>query len=364
MSDSDLQLLERYTQKRVSRAVDRLREFFSKRGVTVGASGLAALVSANAVHAAPAGLAATISASAALAGAALTATATATATKTIVMTTLQKTLIATAFAAAVGTGIYEARQVSRLRDENQTLQQQRAPLADQVQQLQRERDEAVRQLAARRDDQERLHRDATELVRLRGEVARLRATEQQPPQLKEPATKADDPFTQSVLVLTARAADLNQYLAQMPDRNIPEIRFLRESDWLEVAREANFQSEAEIRKSLSRLRSVAKNRFGVLAAGALDKYIKANDGQLPDDPSQLKAYFEVPVDEAVLQRYRMLHTGKVNDLPKDTIYVISEKAPVDRDYDSHLYVGPKGRSGSWGTGLGAKGDPDETWATR
>ena len=40
-------------QKRVSRAVERLREFFSKRNVTIGASGLAVLISANAVQAAP-----------------------------------------------------------------------------------------------------------------------------------------------------------------------------------------------------------------------------------------------------------------------------------------------------------------------
>src|SRR6266542_2138621 len=47
-------------QKRVSRAVERLREFFAKRGVTVGASGLAGFISANAVQAAPAALAVTI----------------------------------------------------------------------------------------------------------------------------------------------------------------------------------------------------------------------------------------------------------------------------------------------------------------
>ena len=43
-------------QKRVSRAVERLREFFAKRGITVGASGLVVVISANAVQAAPAGL--------------------------------------------------------------------------------------------------------------------------------------------------------------------------------------------------------------------------------------------------------------------------------------------------------------------
>src|ERR1041385_7522724 len=54
-------------QKRVSRAVEQLREFFTKRGTTVGASGLVVVISANAVQAAPVGFAVTISA-AALAG--------------------------------------------------------------------------------------------------------------------------------------------------------------------------------------------------------------------------------------------------------------------------------------------------------
>lgn len=55
-------------QKRVSRAVERLREFLAKRGVTVGASGLVVVISANAVQAAPVGLAGTLSTAAVLAG--------------------------------------------------------------------------------------------------------------------------------------------------------------------------------------------------------------------------------------------------------------------------------------------------------
>src|SRR5437588_1744139 len=51
---------EEAAQKRVSRAVDRLRELFMQRGITVGASGLAVVLSANAVHAAPTGLTAAI----------------------------------------------------------------------------------------------------------------------------------------------------------------------------------------------------------------------------------------------------------------------------------------------------------------
>ncbi|MGZ4971377.1 MAG: RNA polymerase sigma factor [Limisphaerales bacterium] len=101
-------------QKRVSRAVECLRQFFGKRGVAVGASGLATILSTNAVHAAPSGLAGTVStAAASWVGTTSTATTTTTATviKTVAMTTLQKTLITVALAAVAGAGIYGAGQL-------------------------------------------------------------------------------------------------------------------------------------------------------------------------------------------------------------------------------------------------------------
>lgn len=161
-------------QKRVSRAVERLREFFAKRGVTVGVSGLVVIISANAVQAAPAGLAFTISTAAALAGTTLTTTATATVTKAIAMTTLQKTLIAATLVAAVGTGIYKPRQASISRTEIQTLKQQQASIAEQMDQLTRDRDEAKRQLAVLRGEGDRLNPDTRELLKLRGETTGLR----------------------------------------------------------------------------------------------------------------------------------------------------------------------------------------------
>ena len=56
-----LGISEDAAQKRVTRAVDQLRELFSKRGVAVGGAGLVAVLSAHAVQAAPAGLGAAIS---------------------------------------------------------------------------------------------------------------------------------------------------------------------------------------------------------------------------------------------------------------------------------------------------------------
>jgi hypothetical protein len=118
-------------------------------------------------------LAITISSAAAIAGTTLTTTATATATKAIAMTATQKVLIGTVLAAAVGTGIYEAREASTLRTEVRTLRQQ-TPLPEPTHQLTSDRGDAARQLAALRDENELLNRNSAELLKLRGEITALR----------------------------------------------------------------------------------------------------------------------------------------------------------------------------------------------
>ncbi|MCX6924677.1 MAG: sigma-70 family RNA polymerase sigma factor [Verrucomicrobia bacterium] len=158
---------------RVNRGLEKLREYFTKKGVTLSATAIAGAVAANSVQAAPAGLAAVIT-TAALSGTTITTAAVIAATKGIAMTTLQKTVIAAAFAVAVGTGIYEARQAVNARAEVQTLQQQQAPFNEQIQQLTKDRDEATRQLAALREDNELLNRNTRDLLGLRAEVTRLR----------------------------------------------------------------------------------------------------------------------------------------------------------------------------------------------
>jgi RNA polymerase sigma factor (sigma-70 family) len=60
-----LRVDEPAAQKRVTRAVEKLRAFFAKRGVTLTAAAIAGAVSANSVQAAPIGLAATVTAAAA-----------------------------------------------------------------------------------------------------------------------------------------------------------------------------------------------------------------------------------------------------------------------------------------------------------
>jgi RNA polymerase sigma factor (sigma-70 family) len=161
-------------QKRVSRAVERLREFFSKRGVTVGASGLVVVISANAVQAAPVGLAATISAAAAIVGTAVQTSTAIAATKAIAMTTIQKTLITATLAVVAGAGIYEARQASRLHDQVQALQQQQDPLVEQIAQLKSDNGSLSNRIAQANRSPSLNSDRLRELLRLRGEVGVLR----------------------------------------------------------------------------------------------------------------------------------------------------------------------------------------------
>jgi RNA polymerase sigma factor (sigma-70 family) len=171
-----LKISDDAAQKRVSRAVERLREFFAKQKIAIGATGLAVLISANAVQSAPIGLAATISAAAVLTGTAVSTSTVIATTKTIAMTALQKTIIGAALAAAVGTGIFEAHQNSKLQNQNQALQQQQAPLTEQIRQLQSALNDATNQLAGLLAENAQLesNSNATELLKLRGEVGVLR----------------------------------------------------------------------------------------------------------------------------------------------------------------------------------------------
>jgi hypothetical protein len=90
------------------------------------------------------------------------------------MTNPQKAIVVATLAAAVTVGVYEARLASRLVGQVEGLQQQQAPLLEEVRQLKQERDEAKRQLAALRDEKKRSDPNAAELLKLRGDVGVLR----------------------------------------------------------------------------------------------------------------------------------------------------------------------------------------------
>ncbi len=296
-------------QKRVSRAVERLREFFARRGVTAEASGLIVVISANAVQAAPVGLAAAISTAAALGGTTFTGTATATATKAIAMTTVQKAVVGAALAVAVGTGIYQACETSSLRTQLQTIEQQQGPLTEQIGQLTSKRDEAARSLAGLREAL-RMSTDNRDLLRLRAEATRLRSTIESARQSTKVSSETSDPVTAMVESWVAALNRIRAAVERTPEAVIPEFRLLGEGDWWNAARHiAAGMGEQEV---LGGMRFSARQAFSQLVQPALQKYVQTHNSQFPTDLAQLRPYLKSPVDDAVFERWKI---GPASEFP-------------------------------------------------
>ena len=322
-------------QKRVSRAVERLREFFAKRGVTVGASGLTVVISAHAVHAAPVGLALSISAAAALTGTTVATTATLTATKAIAMTALQKTIVTATLAVLAGAGIYEAHHASQLGEQVQTLQQQQAPLTQRIQQLQRERDDAANSLASLTQEIAANRRDSGELLRLRSEVMRLRGDLTQ-----SKVADANDPMLTEMKSWLARVDQVKQRFDQTPGSKIPELQFLTQQDWLDATKMNQLSKDEDYQKAMAGLRMAGATKFGMVLQGALSKYAQANNGQFPTDLSQLEPYLKGSVDSTILQRYQIMpgiYLG--NDAKAIGDWAITQNAALDESADLRIAIG-------------------------
>jgi RNA polymerase sigma factor (sigma-70 family) len=179
-------LKEQAVQKRITRGVEKLRRSFAKRGVTQTAAAIGLALTVNAVQAAPLDLAGIIGATT-VKGAAVAASVTVLVNgtiKTIAMTTLQKTLIAVALVAAIGTGIYEAGQASRLRAQVQTLREQQTPLANQLAKLQIENKGLSDQSAQPANSQALTKAQFTELLKLRRKIGVAQADSHELAELK------------------------------------------------------------------------------------------------------------------------------------------------------------------------------------
>jgi RNA polymerase sigma factor (sigma-70 family) len=323
-------------QKRISRAVERLREYLAKHGVTIGASGLVVSISANAVQAAPVGLAITISTAAALAGTAVSTSTVIAATKTIAMTTLQKTLVAVTIVALAGAGIHEAHQAAQLRDQVQMLQQQQAPLAEQIHKLQSSFADTTNRLAdlLAENSQPKSNSQQHELLKLRSAVA----------QLRNDAEQVNDPVVEQARRSKANVEKMKELFREHPDQQIPELQLLSDEYFFDLARDQDLESTNGIRKAFSEIRNSAQNQFAINLQPALQKFYQANSNQPPASVLALAPFFDPPTDNAILEHYHLIVTGKSIVAGWDGGWAISQTGTPDLDYDRQLLVSPVGFS--------------------
>lgn len=151
---------EAAAQKRVERAIEKLRRFFEARGVTVSTCVLGAALAVHTVSAPPASVAATVSASAIAQASSAVPFLTSLIDK-IVLMTKAKTVAGTLVIIGMATPLFfQHRTISRLRTENDSLRTPAQPVQPQA--------------ATAREDAKLADVDRRELIQLRGEVARLR----------------------------------------------------------------------------------------------------------------------------------------------------------------------------------------------
>jgi hypothetical protein len=134
----------------------------------------------------------------------------------------------------------------------------------------------------------------------------------------------------------ARIQTIRHLFATHPETSIPELRYLQESDWILLTREAELDTEEHIRKSLAALRDAGKRNFTRYLESAMMAYVHASGGQLPPNVEALGPYFDPPVDGAILPRYEIVRSGNVKDLPMQVFGIVREKAPIDEEFDGRF----------------------------
>jgi DNA-directed RNA polymerase specialized sigma24 family protein len=238
---------------------------------------------------------------------------------------------------------YQTKQAATLRTKVQSLeQQQQSTPADQLQQLTRERDEMKRQLAESREEIERLNRNAAELVRLRDEVSRLRTDLANVKSGGE--ANLNNPMQVAMKSWVERAKTLQSRLKEVPEVCIPEFELLKDVDWLDSVKEfdlnENLQGDVWIRYAAAQLRDAAKGHFAMQLAQALDGYLKANNDELPKELTELKSYFEMPLNDEIIDRYKLIQQGKYSE---ERAELVTEKSRIAND-NTRIEIGRRGYS--------------------
>jgi RNA polymerase sigma factor (sigma-70 family) len=297
-----LGITEAAAQKRVNRAVERLREIFLARGVTISATGLAAALAASSVQAAPTALAASISA-AVFNGSVITASVSTTA-KVIVMTTVQKVVIATALVLTAATAVFEGVRAKNFEQEAGFAHAHGQILSNEVRQITEERDEAINRLSAVKQTSTTSKSD--EISRLRAQIANLRGQVNK----QNVATNPNDAVLAAAKVLADRVTLLRDRFDRWTGKQTPELQLLSDQDWFEEALKQPLETDEASRAAMGELRTRAKNRLAEVVQDALENFAKANNDQLPTDLSQLAPFLN-PSAAACLGGYEIAPPGSV-----------------------------------------------------
>ena len=276
-------------QKRITRALEKLRSFFARRGKVISASVLAGALTTSAVQAVPTGLAASVTAAVMVSGAAAGSTLTMGALKFMTWMNLKSAVaVGVCAVTAATTLVIESKNVSKLRAENQRL-------AAQMGELQRSHADEVARFQAGNDELDRLRREAAELYKLRGEVAQLR---------RERAE-------------LAKFAEENARLRQQKKPGVSE-------------KSSGEPEDIEARKEVEKQVFIAKLNYNKGWLLAFMLYAEAHEGRMPKDFAEAQSYLPVEFNNQYdSAQFEIVYHGALKEIQNpNMIIVMREKEPT------------------------------------
>jgi len=322
-------------QKRVSRALDRLRDYLGKHGVATGAASLAAAISGNAVQAAPAGLAAATGTTA-LSAAAATGTA-----KALAWPALQKALVAGAVVVGIGANLHWQGRTAGLETVLAARRNELAITSSGNARLSRELAALRDSVAASRSEVGALRQQVAEVPKLRGTVAALQANAAAAQTTPDAMELAARKWTGNVQLLKAK-------FDEIPGQRIPELEFLADYNWHSFAQPtaalgALEEYTVEQWKSLlGKMRETAKQTVAHRLGNALDRFIADHNGLLPGHLSELNAYHQpswgqpATFSDELLGRYQLVATGSLQEHDETTTLIREILNRIQFPYDSEF----------------------------
>jgi hypothetical protein len=250
------------------------------------------------------------------------------------------TICAVVVASVVTPLVVQHEAQARLRDCDEALQHR----ADQVAGLQMDNERLANLLAQPKNPRSLSDNQFGELLRLRGEVGRLRKDVQELMQSKTAVSAAgSDVIASKEKLWSERVNQLKQWLEVNPSEQIPELQYLTDSDWLNSIHPNTLETSDEYGRAMSSLRANAETRIMDRLMAAFLRFSQSHNGQLPTDLAQLTSYLDSPLADAILQRYEILPaTNLVSELQGFGDWVITQKAPVNEKLDVRFANGLTG----------------------
>ena len=328
-------------QKRVSRALERLRNILERRGLSIG--GLSSLLVAHAVTVAPLRLGATV-VSHSLGGNAVLVTLRSL-LDLVPMTKLNLSVLSVVIAGTVAPLLVHHYYEVQFQAQEAALHRQTARLKS-VSLFPPAPDRPLARVRLPLSAEER-----SELMRLRGDVGRMRrhlvaletslSLPPSPRNRHEVLAAMTQHYESRVLALKDR-------FVSHPAESVPELQLLSDVDWLFLAGEQSGLDEQARQRLMSKARTMAESEFGNrFLKPALDQFASDHPGVFPAAITQLVDYLPETIPAGILDRWKVIQTSQFAPILRRQVdeddWVITQRSPINASLDQRYVLGLQGR---------------------